>query len=404
MNHGVLERLRALLGSASVSRDPDGVPRAVPDSTDAVAATLRMADEAGWRVRVEGHGSWVPPDASADLALTTRGLDRIVAVHPADLVATVEAGVPMDALHRRLADDGMWLALDPPGRPERTLGSVVATATGGALRAGFGPVRDHILGCTTVTGDGRVIRPGGTVVKNVAGYDLTRLQVGGFGAFGVLTTLHLRLRALPSADTTHLARGPRDDLTRAARMLGEAGIETAALELISPAVSAEADWILAARCIGSETGVQGDAARLRSATELAWDDLAPERARAFWHLVTHAGSGAPIALRLGVLAAGLDDLIDLVGQHLDEGLLWAGAAEGGMRWAGDAAPDRIRTLRHLAAEREVPLTLERAPWAVRNAVGHFGAYREGVGPLVTQLREVFDPTGRLVVAMDGDDA
>ncbi len=404
MSHEVLDRLRALLGSAAVSRDPDGIPRAVPDSTDAVAATLRLADESGWRVRLEGHGSWVPPDAAADLALTTRGLDRIVALEPADLVATVEAGVSMDALQRRLAEDGMWLALDAPGRPERTLGSIVATATAGALRAGFGPVRDHILGCTAVTGDGRVIRPGGTVVKNVAGYDLTKLQVGGFGAFGVLTTLHLRLRARPGADVTLLARAPRDHLTSAARDLADAGVQPQALELLSPAVCADSEWILAARCLGSEGGVAGDVARILDTADLAWNQLDPDRAHAFWHLVTHAGSGAALTLRLGVLAPGLDELLDLVGQHLDEGLIWAGASEGGMRWAGDGTADQVRTLRRLAAEREVPLTLERAPWALRQAVGHFGAYREGVGPLVTQLREVFDPTGRFVVAMDGTES
>ena len=401
MSGDVLDRLRALLGPAAVSRDPDGIPRAVPDSTEAVAATLRLADECGWRVRLEGHGSWVPPDASADLALTTRGLDRIVTVHPADLVATVEAGVPMDVLRRRLADDRMWLALDPPGRPDRSVGSIVATATAGALRAGFGPVRDHVLGCTAVTGDGRIIRPGGTVVKNMAGYDLTKLQVGGFGAFGVLTTLHLRLRALPAADVTLLARAPRDHLTSVARDLADAGVQPQALELLSPAVSAESEWIMAARCMGSPAGVAGDLARILDTADLAWNELDAERAHAFWHLVTHAGHGAAMTVRLGVLAPGLDELLDLVSQHLDEGLLWAGASQGGMRWAGDAAPDQVRTLRRLAAEREVPLTLERAPWAMRQAVGHFGAYREGVGPLVAQLRDVFDPTGRFVVAMDG---
>jgi hypothetical protein len=75
-----------------------------------------------------------------------------------------------------------------------------------------------------------------------------------------------------------------------------------------------------------------------------------------------------------------------------------------MRWAGDARPEQVKTLRHIAAQREIPVTLERAPWSVRQAVGHFGAYREGVGPLVAQLREVFDPTGRIVVAMDGTDS
>lgn len=404
MSHDVLDRLRNLLGAAAVSRDPDGVPRAVPDSTDAVAATLRLAEASAWRVRLEGHGSWVPADAPADLALTTRGLDRLVTVQPADLVATVEAGVSMDVLQRRLAAEGMWLAIDFPGRPERTVGSVVATATGGALRAGFGPVRDHILGCTAVTGDGRVVRPGGTVVKNVAGYDLTKLQVGGFGAFGVLTTLHLRLRALPTADATLVARAPRDHLTSAARDLADAGVQPQALELLSPAVAADSDWILAARCLGSEGGVAGDIARILDVADLAWSRLDADGAHAFWHLVTHAGSGAGMTIRLGVLAPGLDELLDLVGQHLDEGLIWAGASQGGMRWAGDATADALRTLRRLAAEREVPLTLERAPWPLRQVVGHFGAYREGVGPLVAQLREIFDPGGRLVVAMDEADA
>ena len=136
---------------------------------------------------------------------------------PADLVATVQAGTPLEALRRRLADEGMWLALDPPGRPERSLGSVIATATAGPLRHGFGPVRDHVLGCTVATGDGRLVKAGGRVVKNVAGYDLTKLQVGGFGGFGIIAEVHLRLRALPRADVTLVARGTRDTLTSAAR-------------------------------------------------------------------------------------------------------------------------------------------------------------------------------------------
>ena len=140
---------------------------------------------------------------------------------PADLVATVQAGTPLEALRRRLADEGMWLALDPPGRPERSLGSVVATATAGPLRHGFGPVRDHVLGCTVATGDGRLVKAGGRVVKNVAGYDLTKLQVGGFGGFGIIAEAHLRLRALPRADVTLVARGTRDTLTlRRARRHG----------------------------------------------------------------------------------------------------------------------------------------------------------------------------------------
>src|SRR6476646_4907058 len=113
----------------------------------------------------------------------------------------------------------MWRAVDPPGRPDRTLGSIIATGTSGPLRHGFGPVRDHVLGCTVVTGDGRIVKPGSRVVKNVAGYDLTKLHVGSFGGFGIVTEAHLRLRALPRADVTAISRGSRDAQSAVARDL-----------------------------------------------------------------------------------------------------------------------------------------------------------------------------------------
>ena len=181
MNDAIFTRLRALLGTTGVERDGDGVPRATPDTADALTLVCRLAHEEGWKIRVEGRGTWLPSDAPADLAVSTRGLEQIVSVSPADLVATVQAGTSLEALRRRLADYGMWLALDPPGRPDRSIGSVIATASAGPLRQGFGPVRDHVLGCTVATGDGRLVNAGGRVVKNVAGYDLTKLQVGGFG-------------------------------------------------------------------------------------------------------------------------------------------------------------------------------------------------------------------------------
>ena len=397
----VLERLRAILGPDAVTRDPAGMPRATPDSVEGIALACRLAHDEGWRVRVEGHGSWVPGDAPADLVLCTRGLDRIPSVSASDLIASVEAGVPMDAFARRLAEDGMWLAIDPPGRPERTVGSVVATATAGPLRAGFGPVRDQILGCTVVTGDGRIVKPGGRVVKNVAGYDLTKLQVGGFGGFGVLTEIHVRLRAVPRRDVSLLTRGSRDSLTLAGRDLLATGVNLAALELLSPTVAAEPDWVLAARALGTDAGVHADLDRIAAVTGLVWATVPPERSHGFWDLVARAGAGATATVRLGVLQDGLDEALDLVTHELDEGLVWAGALHGGIRWAGSAEVSQFRALRRLAATREIPLTLERAPWALRQAVGHFGAYREGVGQLVGKLRETFDPAHRLVVALEG---
>lgn len=399
----VADRLRALLGDAAVERTLDGLPRAVPTTVDAVASILGTAHEAGWRVRVEGAGSWLAGDAPADLVVSTRGLDRIVTASAEDLVATVEAGADLQAIRRRFAEHRLWLAIDPPGRPERTLGSVVVTGTSGPLRAGFGPVRDHLLGCTVVTGDGRVVRPGGKVVKNVAGYDLTRLMAGGFGAFGILTDLHLRLRAVPERDATCVAIAPRDALTYAARELIDNGLDVQAIELLSPTLAGEADWMLAVRCLGTQDGIASELGRLDVAPDLSWRELPREKATALWHVAERAFAGPHTCLRLGVLPDGLDETLDLVQTTLGDGLVSASCAAGGLRWCGDTTADALRELRRVLATREIPMTVERATWPLLEKVGHFGAYREGVATVVGRLRSAFDPRGRLQVALDGRD-
>jgi len=403
MSDSLLAQVRDALGADAIERDPQGLPRAVPDSTDAVAQVVGLAHEHGWKLRVEGRGTWFPADAPADLALSTRALDAVEFVSPADLVAGMKAGMPLELLRRRLGDDGMWLALDPPGRPERSIGSVLATATAGPLRQGFGPVRDHVLGLTVVTGEGRVVRPGGRVVKNVAGFDLTKLQVGGFGAFGIITECTLRLRAVPRADRTLIARGPRDHLTSLARALTAARLSLSTLELFSPAIAAESDWVLAVRLLGTDEGVLAETGRLEAASDLPWSPLSHERAASFWHLAARAVLGGLVTLRLGALQDGLDDTLDLVAGVLDEGLVTAGAGStGGIRWSGEANVAALRSLRRSAAAREIPVTLERAPWDLRHALGHFGAYREGVSQLVGRLRGTFDPSGVLSVALEAE--
>jgi glycolate oxidase FAD binding subunit len=241
------------------------------------------------------------------------------------------------------------------------------------------------------------------VVKNVAGYDITKLQVGGFGGFGIIAEVHLRLRALPRADVTLLARGARDALTSAARDLVSAHLLPAALELLSPALAAESDWVLAARFVGTDAAVQADVRRLASLGEENWAPLPADRTAAFWSVAARGSLGGPITLRLGVLGDGVDEAIDLLAHDLDEGLVSAGAGMGMIRWTGDAPVEQLRSVRRAAAAREIPMTLERAPWPVRRALGHFGAYREGVGQIVGRLRDTFDPGQCLSVALEGAD-
>jgi glycolate oxidase FAD binding subunit len=371
-----------------------------PGSPDAVALILGTAHAEGWKVRIEGAGTWMPTDAPADLALTTRRLDRILAVEPSDLTVSAEAGLGLDVLRRELADRGVWLPLDPPGLAGRTLGSVVATATAGPLRAGFGAIRDHLLGVTFVTGDGRMIQSGGRVMKNVAGYDLTRLEAGAFGAFGVLVLVHLRLRALPRADATWILEGSRPDLTDAVDDIRAAQLESAALELLAPAAARRDTWVLAVRLAGAPDAVSAAEAELRAAGAGRLAPLRAEDAQRFWQ---HAGEGLalrPVVFRVGGLPESNDELLDLLQHQVGDEWVLASPGAGVVRWAGEITADRLLRLRQMLAAREVPLTLERAPWAIRRAVGQFGAYREGVGPLVHGLRRTFDPGGVIVSATE----
>ena len=402
MNGDPLDRLRAVLGPEAVAVAA-GIPCVTPATVDGLRLACQLASEMAWRIRVEGNGSWLPPDAPADIVISSRGLRQPVHVSAADQVATVSAGVPLDELRAHLAEEGMWLAIDPPGKPDRTIGSIIATATSGPLRTRYGQVKDHILGCSVVTADGRLVESGGQVVKNVAGFDLSKLQVGGFGAFGVITTVHLRLRALPRADATVIARGSRDELTAAGRSILDQAIDITTLELLSPTVAGEPEWVLAARVVGSEALVQSEVPRLSAASDVAWDRLVGDRGPVLWRMVSAAVDAAPVSFRLGVLVDGLDQTIDTLIHDLDDGLITAGAATGGLRWTGPATAEQLKAIRYAMAQQEIPLTLERAPWPIRERVGHFGAYREGVGQVVGRLRQTFDPENQLSVALDPSD-
>ncbi len=386
------------MGRNAAIDDAGSTPRVAPRTEEGVALVLRTAHQERWRLRIEGTGSWVSPEAPADVALSTRQLAG-ASVRAADLVASVEAGVRWTRLRSVLGEAGTWVPLDPPGG-DRSLGSVIATATAGPLQSGFGAVRDHLLGLTLVTGEGRIVKAGGQVVKNVAGFDLTRLATGTFGRLGVITSAHLRLRVVPRADTTLVAYGERDWLLETARAIRAAGRTPAALQLVSPAVLDREDWMLAIRLVGSDPTVRAERDAV-AAVGGPSHELAAADAAALWHRTLAPERAGPVTLRLGTLPSSLEAALDLVHHHLPESHTTA-AVDGALRWSGDTSVDRLRLLRRAAAQLEMPVTIERAPWSVLREMGHYGAYREGVGRLLHSLHRSFDP-GAILVTAFGDD-
>jgi glycolate oxidase FAD binding subunit len=148
---------------------------------------------------VVGAGTWLsagrPVAARETLSLADdRGIVEYV---PGDLTLTARAGTRLSEIGAVTRAEGQWLPLDPWGGDAGTLGATISTATAGPHAHALGLPRDVVLGVEFVNGTGQVIRAGGRVVKNVAGFDLSRLVTGSWGTLGVITEVSVRLRAIP---------------------------------------------------------------------------------------------------------------------------------------------------------------------------------------------------------------
>ncbi len=203
-----------------------------------VRDAVREASDARAPVRIAGRGTWLdagrPVRASRTLSLST--LTGVVYYEPGDFTLTARAGTTLAELATATLPHRQFLALDPFGDSDGTLGATVATGASGPTAYAFGGPRDNVIGLEVVTGDGAVVRCGGRVVKNVAGFDLTRLFTGAWGTLGVITEVSVRLRALPQVDETYaIAVDDRpENLGKLIAALRVASIAPLAMELLSP--------------------------------------------------------------------------------------------------------------------------------------------------------------------------
>ena len=133
-------------------------------------------------------------------AIDLGALACVLEYHPEDLTITVAAGITLAALQTELARHGQWLPVDPPGGDIITVRELIDGNPSGPRRFAHGTVRDHVIGLTAVMADGTLIHSGGKVVKNVAGYDLAKLFIGGGGSLGVVVEVTFKLRPLPEQE------------------------------------------------------------------------------------------------------------------------------------------------------------------------------------------------------------
>jgi glycolate oxidase FAD binding subunit len=245
--------LQSILGPSRVLADPSGVaPYAIDELIPAVVAKPTSAQEAAEIVRFAATEKLaiIPcgartkltigaPPARYDIALDMTGLHQIAHYDPADLTLSVDAGMPLAKLNATLFDHKQFLPLLTPYYSSSTVGGTIACGLDSPLRQFYGTARDFLLGAEFIDGTGSLVKSGGRVVKNVAGYDLHKLLLGSLGTLAVITRLNFRTFPAPLAGSRgFLASFPtREAALNLRRKIAESQLTPLTLDVLNPAAA-----------------------------------------------------------------------------------------------------------------------------------------------------------------------
>lgn len=361
-----------------------------PRTTADLAALIAAADRAREAVVLWGGGTRIgvgdPPDRY-DIAVDLTHLAGIVEHSPADLVCTVRAGTTLAELATTLGATGHRWPVEAPRRDRATVGGTIASAAAGPSRLRYQHPRDWIIGCTAVLGDGTITKAGGRVVKNVTGYDMTRLYSGSYGTLVALAEVTLKLVALPERTAT--LRATVADLREALRLAAELRATHLPLDALAVLTGGAAERVgdprasVFIRVAGPDPAVERVTRAVRERSGATpfdtsiWDDIASlpassdRVARAGWPAGTEVPSGLELTNAVVYPGSGIAFVLSEM----------TASAFMQMRAALEAA--------------EGALVVERADAAWRRAVG--GAWGRPRVPLAIAraLKGRFDPHGVL---------
>jgi glycolate oxidase FAD binding subunit len=343
------------------------------DPLASLADAIRAAAADGRRLRIRGGGTKdFYGQALAGEVLDTRGCVGIVDYDPTELVVTVRGGTPLAELESALAEKKQMLAFEPPHfGAGATVGGAVASGLAGPRRASAGSVRDFVLGVRLLDGRGQDLSFGGRVMKNVAGYDVSRVMAGALGTLGVIAEVSLKVLPAPVAEATLKFEMPEDKAIESMNRWAGRPLPISA--------TAYSDGDLCVR-------LSGAAAAVRAAREkLGGTPVEPDGAARFWSGIREQTDpffgGAEPLWRLSVPSA--TPPLGLEGRALVE---WGGS----LRWLASNAD--ARHVREVAARAGGHATLFRRG---DKAVGVFHPLAPAVATIHRRLKAEFDPRGIL---------
>jgi len=351
------------------------------------------AQGTGLHIRGGGSKDFYGPARSGDLLETAR-LGGIISYEPSELVVTVGAGTPLHELEGLLATEGQCLAFEPPhfarSLPKQaTVGGMVATGLAGPARASVGGVRDYVLGLQMINGRGEHLTFGGQVMKNVAGYDVSRLMVGAMGTLGLITQVSLKVLPKSPAEATLFFELPQTDaLEHLHRWGGQPLPLNASCWLHDPTDGAGRD-LLFVRLRGAVAAVETACQKMLA--EAAGQRMDSAQAAADWTLCRNqalpffAQAAKGMALwRLSVPQTA--PVLDLPWPQLVE---W----HGGLRWLW-APPDAAQQLHTEVRRVGGSATIFVAAHASNTGVaGIFGIENPAATEISQRIKTSFDPHG-----------
>lgn len=376
-----------------------------PKSEDEIVSALQLASRERWAVSVIGGGTQcetgnVP--RTIDLALCTGSMNQVVDYSPADLVVTVQPGLLWSDFQAILGEHSQMLPLDPLVPPNATIGGVVATAANGPLRAMYGTLRDMTIGLRVVYPSGQVVRTGGKVVKNVAGYDMTKLFVGSLGTLGVLSEITFKLRPLPAHRELCLLSGDRHRIQSLQPCLIHSNLVPTRAEVLVgdyEGIPSTAAWTLAVECTENPAASAYQTKQLAAWAHefgLHMITLRNDDAVQFWEAYRDKSVSQELGVRFTCAPKEIWVVGDWVQRLLPHALTSIGLTTGVGRvhvsgLSLQSAQDVVNEIRGRIEAKGGFAVLERGPVELRRTMDCFGSLRPEIR-LMQSIKSTIDPS------------
>ena len=403
---GLTEDLRRIVGPDNVheATEVDAVEGVEPEfvvepgSVEEVSDVMKLAAREGLAVAPRGGGTKMhigDPPRRLDLIVSTARMNEVLEHTPGDQIVRLQAGVKLEDLQEYVSSSDQMLAIDPP-ESGATVGGLVAANSSGPRRYRYGTIRDLIIGITVVLHDGTVAKAGGKVVKNVAGYDLSKLFTGSLGTLGIIATANFRLHPRPEASRTVAVEVTEPQQAQAAaQAIVHSQVEATAVELHY----GENEKLLAVLLESISGGIDAKAetasfllkqfGEVRTLSQEEADRLGPL-------------TSPQVVLKIGAppvdLAAVLESVLGAAERkglahphitgHAGTGVTLVGFSEE----TEDGAAGFVEEMREIWVRRGGNVTLQRAPLTLKQRVSTWDNGGDYLG-LVRRVKEKFDPRG-----------